>query len=72
MTTGSAHSKTVNHLLAESTRKFGDKPAIGFAFKTPLTYSELHKQVCTLAVLLSRDGIPGNSSTGRHCRADFT
>lgn len=57
MNPGSAHSKTINHLLFESTRSFEEKPAMGFAFKTPLTYSELYKQVCALAVLLNRDGI---------------
>lgn len=49
--------KTINGLLASSVQKYGERPAIGFAFKTPLSYSELSQKVTHLAALLKNDGV---------------
>ncbi len=48
---------TLNYILDSSRGKYGDRPAVGMAMKRPLSYTELHHHVITLAVKLMEMGI---------------
>lgn len=48
---------TLNLLLDESTRSYGDRPAAGFAFQPSLRYGELHQKSLDIAALLREHGI---------------
>ena len=49
--------KTINHLIAGSCTRFSDRPAMGMAFETPLSYSELGALVKKVAVTLLCQGV---------------
>ncbi|MCX5864751.1 MAG: AMP-binding protein [Deltaproteobacteria bacterium] len=53
----SAIITTLNLLLEESARSFGDRPAVGFAFQPPMLYGEFHQKALAVAVLLREHGI---------------
>jgi long-chain acyl-CoA synthetase len=48
---------TLNLILKESARSFGNQPAVGFAFQPPMRYGEFHKKVLEIAALLKERGI---------------
>jgi len=48
---------TLNLLLEESARSFGDRPAVGFAFQPPMRYGEFHQKALDVAALLKERGI---------------
>ncbi len=48
---------TINSLVAQSKERFANLPAVGFAFKQPLTYTEFYKNICLIAAMLKIDGI---------------
>jgi len=53
----SAIITTLNLLLEESARSFGDRPAVGFAFQPPMRYGEFHQKALEVAALLKERGI---------------
>ena len=53
----SATITTLNLLLEESARSFGNRPAVGFAFQSPLCYGEFHQKALDVAALLKERGI---------------
>lgn len=48
---------TLNYILDSSRAKYGDRPAVGMAKETPLTYAELHRHVMGVALLLQQQGV---------------
>ena len=48
---------TLNLLLEESARSFGDRPAAGFAFQPSMSYREFHHKALEVAALLKERGI---------------
>jgi long-chain acyl-CoA synthetase len=48
---------TLNLLLEESARSFGDRPAVGFAFQPPMPYGEFQHKALEVAALLKERGI---------------
>jgi long-chain acyl-CoA synthetase len=48
---------TLNLLLEESARSFGDRPAVGFAFQPPVPYGEFRHKALEVAALLKERGI---------------
>ncbi|HFQ91023.1 MAG TPA: long-chain fatty acid--CoA ligase [Desulfobulbus sp.] len=48
---------TLNELIDNSCRRYGDLPALGMALEKPLTYRVLHGQILSLARLLRRYGV---------------
>lgn len=48
---------TLNLLLEESARAFGNRPATGFAFQPPMSYGDFHQKVLAVAALLKERGI---------------
>ena len=48
---------TLNLLLDESARAFGNQPAVGFAFQPPMRYGELQQETLEVAALLKERGI---------------
>jgi long-chain acyl-CoA synthetase len=48
---------TLNLLLEESVRSFGDRPAAGFAFQPSMSYREFHHKALEVAALLKERGI---------------
>lgn len=57
MDLGDTTYKTINDLIASSVQKFGNRPAIGFAFKKPLSYDEFSQRIKSIAALLKNDGV---------------
>ena len=53
----SAIITTLNLLLEESARSFGDRPAVGFAFQPPIRHGEFHQKALEVAALLRERGI---------------
>jgi len=53
----SRYPDTLNLLLEECVREFGDRPALGKAFETPLTYSEFFARVLSISDLLTKRGV---------------
>ncbi len=49
--------KTINHLLASSSTRHGDRPALSLAFEEPLTYSDMEREIRRLAGALFRAGV---------------
>jgi len=48
---------TINCLLETSVERYGARPALGMALETPLTYSELFRQVMDMAAMLKKQGV---------------
>ncbi len=48
---------TLNLLLEESARSFGDRPAVGFAFQPPMRYGDFQQKTLDVASLLKERGI---------------
>ncbi|SHO48631.1 AMP-binding protein [Desulfopila aestuarii] len=48
---------TLNYILDSSRMKYGDRPAVGMALETPLSYNEMHHHVIALACYLLKDGV---------------
>ena len=48
---------TLNYILDASSDKFADRPAVGMAMETPITYATMHHQVLLVAERLLRDGV---------------
>ncbi len=48
---------TLNLLLEESARSFGNRPAVGFAFQPPTRHGEFHQKALEVAALLRERGI---------------
>ncbi len=48
---------TLNLLLEERARSFGERPAVGFAFQPPIRYGEFHQKSLAVATLLKESGI---------------
>ncbi len=57
MDSSSSSYTTINVLLASSVQMFGDRSAIGFAFKKTLSYTDLSQKVNKIAALLKNDGV---------------
>ena len=49
--------KTINHLLAASCTRHGDRPALSMAFESPCTYGEMELEVRRLAGALHHAGV---------------
>ncbi len=49
--------QTLNDFLDSSVEKFADRPALGFANQTPITYREFLEKVITVAGLLEKKGV---------------
>jgi len=49
--------QTLNDFLDSSVEKFADRPALGFANQTPITYREFLDKVIAVAGLLERKGV---------------
>lgn len=49
--------KTLNDFLDLSVNKFSDRPALGFANQTPMTYREFLDKVITVSGLLEKKGV---------------
>ncbi len=52
---------TLNELIDNSCRRYGELPALGMALEDPLTYRMLRGQILTLARLLQRHGVEHGS-----------
>jgi long-chain acyl-CoA synthetase len=48
---------TLNLLLEESAKSFGDRPAMGFAFQPSMRYGDFHRKALEIAALLKERGI---------------
>lgn len=48
---------TLNYILDSSRAKYGDRPAVGMAMETPLSYNEMHQNVIALACYLLQEGV---------------
>jgi len=48
---------TINCLLETSVERHGSRPALGMALETPLSYSELFRQVSDMAAMLKKQGV---------------
>lgn len=48
---------TLNYVVDASSLKFKDRPAIGMAMETPLTYSEFYERILALGIQLQKEGI---------------
>ncbi|HBT96544.1 MAG TPA: long-chain fatty acid--CoA ligase [Desulfobulbaceae bacterium] len=48
---------TLNYVLDAGAEKFADRPAIGMAMETPISYATMRRQVLLLAERLLRDGV---------------
>lgn len=48
---------TLNYVIDSSCSKYRDKPAIGMAMETPLTYGAFHERIFALALRLQQDGV---------------
>jgi len=57
MPQNSAPARTLNDLFDSSCDKFGDRPAVSFAFQKPLTYRELRARVLKVAARLQGLGL---------------
>jgi len=57
MMTGTDVRMTLNYILDSSRAKYGDRPAVGMALETPLSYNEMHHYVLGLACRLRREGV---------------
>ena len=51
---------TLNFILDQSKKQFGDLGAIGMALQSPLTYSQFHDQVMAIAFRLQQEGVKKN------------
>jgi long-chain acyl-CoA synthetase len=49
--------KTLNDFLDISVHKFADRPALSFAYETPITYREFRDKVIAVSRLLEKEGI---------------
>lgn len=49
--------KTINHLIAGSCTRFADRPAMGMAFESPLSYSEIGALIKSVATSLLESGV---------------
>ncbi len=49
--------QTLNDFLDSSVEKFADRPALGFANQTPITYREFLEKVIAVASLLEKKGV---------------
>jgi len=50
-------SMTLNYIFDASADKYADRPAIGMAMETPISYAAMRRQVLFLAERLLRDGV---------------
>ncbi len=53
----SLQNLTINSLLSRSGKRFADRPSLGFAGKTPLSYSQLYARVKEVSSFLALKGI---------------
>lgn len=53
----SRYPGTLSALLEDCTQKYGDRPALGKAFETPLTYNEVWARVVQISQLLTERGV---------------
>lgn len=53
----SKYPDTLNLLLEECVREYGDRPAVGEVYQTPLTYNEFFARVLSISELLTKRGI---------------
>ena len=55
---------TLNQLIDESCRKYGDLPAVGMALEEPLTYRSFHERILLIAALLQDIGVSRGDRVG--------
>ena len=55
---------TLNQLVDESCRKYGELPAVGMALEEPLTYGAFHERILLLAALLQELGVSRGDRVG--------
>ena len=55
---------TLNQLIDESCRRYGDLPAVGMALEDPLTYNSFHERVLLTAALLQDGGVTKGDRVG--------
>ena len=55
---------TLNQLIDESCRRYGDLPAVGMALEDPLTYNSFQERILLLAALLQEVGVTKGDRVG--------
>ena len=55
---------TLNQLIDESCRRYGDLPAVGMALEDPLTYNSFQKRILLTAALLQDGGVTKGDRVG--------
>ena len=55
---------TLNQLIDESCRRYGDLPAVGMALEDPLTYNSFQKRILLTAALLQDGGVTRGDRVG--------
>ena len=55
---------TLNQLIDESCRKYGELPAVGMALEEPLTYRSFHERILLIAALLQDIGVSRGDRVG--------
>lgn len=51
------HHATLNDLIDRSCSRFGQRPAVGIAHETPISYAEFHRRLLLVAAMLRESGI---------------
>lgn len=54
---GAEVGMTLNYVFDSSCAKYSDEPAIGMAMETPLSYTEFHRRVISLAAMMLSEGV---------------
>ena len=55
---------TLNQLIDESCRRYGELPAVGMAFEDPLTYNSFQERILLIAALLQDGGVSKGDRVG--------
>ncbi len=55
---------TLNQLIDESRRRYGDLPAVGMALEDPLTYTSFQERILLIAALLQDGGVTKGDRVG--------